>query len=280
MLYVGIALVLFIFIIVGAAMFFFFKGGKSEGAGLGLTGGVSPVIATPGEGPETAQVAAQREAEARYLEEQRRAEAQRQAEAAQRAAEEARRAEEQRRLEEQRRAEEERRRAEEAARLAAEEARRAMEAQQRAQQLPEFDVNLAPDPTPPTAEEPEMPNLFDPSGGQTMVLGSQKPAQAQPTQFKASEELHKIAQRVARTIVSDIKIYNPQKIEQGIAQKNLYDLLKKEFDNSIKTYEERADPQVRAESNYLYEYIVKSLCNGDPSVLGPNFPIEKFRQSS
>jgi type II secretory pathway pseudopilin PulG len=245
MLYVGIGLVLLI--IVGAVMFFFFKGGKSEGAGLGLTGGVSPVIATPGEGPETAQVAAQREAEARYLEEQRRAEAQRQAEAAQRAAEEA---------------------------------RRAMEAQQRAQQLPEFDVNLAPDPTPPTAEEPEMPNLFDPSGGQTMVLGSQKPAQAQPTQFKASEELHKIAQRVARTIVSDIKIYNPQKIEQGIAQKNLYDLLKKEFDNSIKTYEERADPQVRAESNYLYEYIVKSLCNGDPSVLGPNFPIEKFRQSS
>jgi hypothetical protein len=111
-----------------------------------------------------------------------------------------------------------------------------------------------------------------------VALGSPKPAQ--PTQFKASEELHKVAQRVARTIVSDIKIYNPQKIEQGIAQKNLYDLLKKEFDSSIKTYEERADPQVRAESNYLYEYIVKSLCNGDPSVLGVNFPMDKFRQSS
>lgn len=112
-----------------------------------------------------------------------------------------------------------------------------------------------------------------------MALGSPKPA-AQPTQFKASEELHKVAQRVARTIVSDIKIYNPQKIEQGIAQKNLYDLLKKEFDSSIKTYEDRADPQVRAESNYLYEYIVKSLCNGDPSVLGVNFPMDKFRQPS
>ncbi len=95
--------------------------------------------------------------------------------------------------------------------------------------------------------------------------------------FQASEELHKIAQRVARTIVSDIKIYNPQKIEQGIAQKNLYDLLKKEFDQGFRTYEDRVDPVVRGESSYLFENIVKTLCNGDPNVLGTNFPMDKVK---
>ncbi|HMZ78350.1 MAG TPA: hypothetical protein PLL06_01525, partial [Acidobacteriota bacterium] len=93
-----------------------------------------------------------------------------------------------------------------------------------------------------------------------------------PAKYKGSEADHKTAQRVARTIVSDIKIYNEKKVVEGRKSKNLYDLLKKEFDHGLKTYEDRIGEVVRAESTYLYDTIVDKLCDGDPSCLGPNFP--------
>jgi hypothetical protein len=216
--------------------------------------------------------AARRAEEARLAEEARQAEAARRAEEA-RLAEEARQAEAARRAEEARLAEEARR-AEEA-RLA-EEARRAQEVRERSPQ-PIFEIP----PDDPVASlnqevlEPE-PVYFvppsEPSSAPPSVVAAE-PAVA----LKGSEGAHKVAQRVARTIVSDIKIYNPQKIEQGCLSKNLYDLLKKEFDSGIRTYDERVEPVVKTESNYLYENIVKTLCNGDPSCLGPNFPMDKFR---
>ncbi len=79
-------------------------------------------------------------------------------------------------------------------------------------------------------------------------------------------------QRLARLLVSEIKLYNEKKVSEGLQNNNLYDLLKKTIDQSLEHYRSTVGDSTEQPVNYFHDELVKTLCDGDPAKLGPNFP--------
>ena len=79
---------------------------------------------------------------------------------------------------------------------------------------------------------------------------------------------HDEARRFARLLVSEIKLYNEGKVEQGRKNKDLYERLKEDIDRSRQMYDERIPDDVRKGSNYFYDELVRILADGDAGSLG------------
>ncbi|MFZ3073341.1 MAG: hypothetical protein WA162_08865 [Thermodesulfobacteriota bacterium] len=67
------------------------------------------------------------------------------------------------------------------------------------------------------------------------------------------------AARLARTIISDIVIYNKEKVTEGIKQDNVFDLLAKEISEGEKLYLERVDPSLVKTTNFYNIALVDIL---------------------
>lgn len=80
---------------------------------------------------------------------------------------------------------------------------------------------------------------------------------------------HDEARRFARLLVSEIKLYNENKVEEGKKNKNIYSLLKEDINRSKQLYEERIAADIRAKSDYFKQALISILANGDSSALGP-----------
>jgi hypothetical protein len=79
---------------------------------------------------------------------------------------------------------------------------------------------------------------------------------------------HDEARRFARLLVSEIKLYNEAKVEQGRKNKDLYERLKEDIDRSRQMYDERIHEDVRKTSNYFYDELVRILADGNTDSLG------------
>jgi hypothetical protein len=79
---------------------------------------------------------------------------------------------------------------------------------------------------------------------------------------------HDEARRFARLLVSEIKLYNEAKVEQGRKNKDLYERLKEDIDRSRQMYDERIPDDVRKTSSYFYDELVRILADGDAGSLG------------
>ncbi|HUJ13495.1 MAG TPA: hypothetical protein VL284_06845, partial [Thermoanaerobaculia bacterium] len=79
---------------------------------------------------------------------------------------------------------------------------------------------------------------------------------------------HDEARRFARLLVSEIKLYNEGKVEQGRKNKDLYERLKEDIDRSRQMYDERIPEDVRKATNYFYDELVRILADGDAGALG------------
>ena len=79
---------------------------------------------------------------------------------------------------------------------------------------------------------------------------------------------HDEARRFARLLVSEIKLYNEPKVEQGRKNKDLYERLKEDIDRSRQMYDERIPEDIRKSSNYFYDELVRILADGDAGALG------------
>jgi len=86
------------------------------------------------------------------------------------------------------------------------------------------------------------------------------------------EKEHNDARRFARLLVSEIKLYNEQKVAEGRRGGNLYDRLKEDIDRSRQMYEKRVTPGVATKFDYFYDELVSTLAEGDPSKLGSACP--------
>jgi len=84
-------------------------------------------------------------------------------------------------------------------------------------------------------------------------------------------EIHRKAQRFARLLIDEVKLYNQAKVAEGRKNKDLYDRLKEDIDKSRATYMKRYGNTVAASADYLNAEVVRSLAGDDVSVLGPNF---------
>jgi hypothetical protein len=67
-----------------------------------------------------------------------------------------------------------------------------------------------------------------------------------------------LARRLARTIISDITVYNTKKIKEGLKNDNLFDILKKEIEQGRKVYISRVSPEI-AESGKFYDHAIVDI---------------------
>jgi hypothetical protein len=84
-------------------------------------------------------------------------------------------------------------------------------------------------------------------------------------------DTHRKAQRFARLLVDEIKLYNQAKVTEGRKNKDLYDRLKEDIDKSRSTFKKRYGNTVAANADYFQAELVRSLAEDDASVMGPNF---------
>ena len=64
---------------------------------------------------------------------------------------------------------------------------------------------------------------------------------------------HEEARRLARLILSDIIIYHPQKVEEGIRNNSFFDILRGEVDEGRQYWESRVPPQIRRDTEIFTE---------------------------
>jgi len=84
-------------------------------------------------------------------------------------------------------------------------------------------------------------------------------------------ETHRKAQRFARLLVDEIKLYNQAKVAEGRRNKDLYDRLKEDIEKSRSTYRKRYGNTVAASTDYFQTELVRSLAEDDISIMGGNF---------
>jgi hypothetical protein len=150
-------------------------------------------------------------------------------------------------------------------------------------EAPSAEVSSAPveastQPSDETTAEVEQPQPM-PSGQYVAPLGGARSygraadAAELPVEVASDDErrLHNDARRFARLLVSEIKLYNKQKVEEGRADGDLYARLREDIDRSRQMYEKRVAPPVAARYDYFHQELVNTLAEGDPSKLGAGY---------
>jgi hypothetical protein len=97
-------------------------------------------------------------------------------------------------------------------------------------------------------------------------------AGSSPAQDEIEQRAHNDARRFARLLVSEIKLYNTSKVQEGRRNLDLYDRLAEEIDRSRQVYDKRVSAEVAMEVDYYHEELVQTLAEGDPAKLGASYP--------
>lgn len=95
-----------------------------------------------------------------------------------------------------------------------------------------------------------------------------------PVDVASDEErrLHNDARRFARLLVSEIKLYNEQKVAEGRSQNDLYERLRDYIDRSREMYDKRVKPEVANRYDYFHQELVNTLAEGDATKMGSAYP--------
>lgn len=84
--------------------------------------------------------------------------------------------------------------------------------------------------------------------------------------------LHNDARRFARLLVSEIKLYNEQKVKEGRESSDLYERLREAIDRSREMYDKRVQPPVAQKFDYFHYELVNTLAEGEEGKLGGGYP--------
>ncbi len=82
------------------------------------------------------------------------------------------------------------------------------------------------------------------------------------------EDPHEHARKIARLLVSDIRLYNEAAIEEGKRHNDIAARMRDDIDRARQTYNERVPDSVRSTTDYFHEELVRSLADGNPDALG------------
>jgi len=91
---------------------------------------------------------------------------------------------------------------------------------------------------------------------------------AGPLADSGADERHEEARRFARLLISEIKLYNERAVLEGREGGNLYQRLREDIDRSRQMYDERIPSDVRSQTNFFQEELVRILADGRPEALG------------
>jgi hypothetical protein len=132
---------------------------------------------------------------------------------------------------------------------------------------PRHTAPKAPEPE-PAAEVVEVAHAASAS-----AAASAPAAAADPFAGMSAEDAdtHRKAQRFARLLVDEIKLYNQAKVAEGRRHKDLYDRLKEDIEKSRTTFQKRYGSTVAASSDYFQKEVVRNLAEDDLAIMGANF---------
>ncbi len=86
------------------------------------------------------------------------------------------------------------------------------------------------------------------------------------------QELHTKAQRFAKLLVDEIKLYNQSKVAEGKQNRDLYRVLREDIEKSRATYDKRYGGTPVAPARYFDSEVVRILADNDRSLMGSDFP--------
>jgi len=122
---------------------------------------------------------------------------------------------------------------------------------------------------PKSAPEPEPAEVVEVAAHAASASAASAPAAAaDPFAGMSPEdaETHRKAQRFARLLVDEIKLYNQAKVAEGRRHKDLYDRLKEDIDKSRSTYTKRYGTSAAASGDYFQKEVVRNLAEEDMSI--------------
>lgn len=136
------------------------------------------------------------------------------------------------------------------------------------------------------AENFAAPETNEPAASSAAANASSVANSAPPVQSRFSERSvdlpievsederrsHNDARRFARLLVSEIKLYNEQKVKEGRESSDLYERLREAIDRSREMYDKRVQPPVASKFDYFHYELVSNLAEGDASRLGASYP--------
>ncbi len=126
----------------------------------------------------------------------------------------------------------------------------------------------------PAAEPAPEPEIVAPAGGTEVrppsdLKGPGWAFTASRSNAQTGDEAqHEEARRLARLLVTEIKLYNEEQVEEGRRSNDIYARLKEDIDRSRQIFDERVDPGIREETDYFRDEMVRILAAGDPEALG------------
>ena len=132
-------------------------------------------------------------------------------------------------------------------------------------------------PATPATPEPQVQAAQMQQAGETATAApprrSSERNQELPIDVPEEERrLHNDARRFARLLVSEIKLYNEQKVKEGRQASDLYTRLREAIERSREMYDKRVAPPVAARFDYFHYELVNTLAEGDERKLGDNYP--------
>lgn len=96
------------------------------------------------------------------------------------------------------------------------------------------------------------------------------PIATQETAPAELDEVHKKAKRFAKLLVDEIKLYNQAKVNEGRANKDIYDRLREDIEKSRGAYVKRYGDTV-TDADYFSSELVRILAEGDATAMGGSF---------
>ena len=148
----------------------------------------------------------------------------------------------------------------------------------------------APPPTPPPAAAPAVPVEEDDASSGTVMFTSGEmnvasfsapgaSAEAAPaaaavggpdldSMDSETRKKHEEAMRFARLLVSEIKLYNEAKVQQGRSSNGIYNLMRDDIERSRQLYKERVPEPVRSQTNYFNDELIRILADGNSGAMG------------
>jgi hypothetical protein len=144
-----------------------------------------------------------------------------------------------------------------------------------------------PRPAPPPAPAPANPDgegastvMFNAATFAQMKQAPAAPARPAPAPARPAapparalspdeQKAHEDAKRFARLVVSEIKLYNESKVNEGRRNKDIYERLKEDIERGRQMYADRVPAGVRDSTNYFFDELVRILAGGDAGALGP-----------
>lgn len=89
---------------------------------------------------------------------------------------------------------------------------------------------------------------------------------------EAERPKHVAALRYARLLVSEIKLYNEQKVKEGRAAGDLYSRLREDVDKARGAYDnDKRAKEVAERYDYFHHELVNQIAEGDAAKLGDNY---------